>query len=114
MKKIILLLCILPLLGLTSCIKQKNCDVCKGSAEVGLFEYLSEPLSIAISDTENIEVSALLYPVDGDMALFITGDIPKKYKTDDKINVRVCLKVVDATSPGYATVFELLCIEDDE
>jgi hypothetical protein len=114
MKKIILLLCILPLLGLTSCNKQKSCDVCNGREQVGAFQYLSEPLSISISDTENIEVPALLYAGGSELALYIIGNIPKKYKTDNAIRVRVCLKVVEPTSPEYATVFELLCIEDDE
>ena len=116
MRKIILLLLFLPILGIFSCTKQRNCEVCpKPDEVVGMFQYLKKPYYGWYSRKK---VKAILFGSDGytdGEYEIVEGYIPEKYKSGKLIKVRACLQ--DAKKTGTTegnTVWKIICIEKEE
>jgi len=115
MKKIILILCVLPLLGLTSCNKQKSCDVCKDIEVTGYLMYVSVPFMNPVSETKEFEITATISVNLSSFDYYlITGDIPTKYQGGKNIPVHACIKSVQKDYlDTYIPVYKITCIEDD-
>jgi len=111
MKKLILLLVLLPLLGLVSCVKQKDC----GCGLTGKFVYYETP-------QENLDCggtakfNAIFIPDNLELGTCrIFSDIPKKFQTKDTLNVSVCFNInPDSLTDTYlldCREYKLKCIE---
>jgi len=119
MKKNILILLFLPLLGLTSCVKQKNCEGCKEREEVGWLQYLKEPVTnsfYAVNENARKKITAIFYfDIDDEWGIPIAGNIPKKYQSGDFIRVRVCIEHVEkAGTADHILLCKLTCIEKED
>jgi len=115
MKKIKLILLLLSLLLLASCIKQKNCTGCE-IEEVGMFQYLKEPLHTGCGLPASSPITAVLYNgVSSECPIFIVGKVPNKFMSEDLITVRVCLEhsIRDMRAIFIGT-YELKCIEKED
>jgi hypothetical protein len=93
MKKIYLILFSLSILGLFSCVKQKHCD-CESE---GIFTYNADTKGGTFS------IDPILYLVE--------GPIPKKFRLQTPIKVRVCL-YRKSSLQIYPSIFGLTCIEE--
>jgi hypothetical protein len=120
MKKYYFLIIILTLLGLTSCIKQKNCD-CEKKV-FGKFVYYENPEEISLCGTR-YKINAVIFVEDFTSPIFtikqydITGTIPKEYQVKDTIDVSACLKYDKSGScvvVGDVGIYNLTCIEKEE
>jgi hypothetical protein len=123
MKYIKIILLVLPIVGLISCVKQKDCDEC----ESGIFEYLDEPITINPNcmDSEK-KVVAIFRPVIGDIEIYdstgigkhIIGSIPSKYQTSELLKVKICAKNVSSKRRGETLsclpLYKLKCIEKED
>jgi hypothetical protein len=114
MKKNILILVLISLLGLTSCVKQKNCDCEKRLT--GRFIYYENPKEILYCE-KLIKVSAIFihniteYPFITEKN--IVGFIPKDYQEKDTINVSVCLELGNSgncVQTGERAIYNIKCI----
>ena len=112
MKKLYFILILLPLLGLVSCIKQKDCNC----GHTGIWQYLEEPYYQKVTSGAEKKIVATItdspslgYPC----FITVTGSLPKKYTTSSPIHVRVCVDFIGDTKnqPGGPPVFKLECIE---
>ena len=114
MKKLILLLMFLPLLGLVSCVKQQNC-YCGLSTISGTFVYFEEPKEIIYCGYEQ-KVNALLISDSLELEYYIIGSIPKTFQTKDTIYVMTCLEEVKRKGAclayGVGSIYKLKCIEE--
>ena len=120
MKKLLIILLILPLLGLISCVKQKNCE----EGQIGTFQYLEEPFYFQPNCyRKEKKVVAVFYIDDSYKSeVPIVGEIPSKYKSGDLIKVRASIKSVpyENSGRGYQvwiacpTVCKLTCIEKED
>jgi len=111
MKKLFLILLLIPVLGLTSCVKQKDCE-CGLS---GKFVYYDPPEEIIYCGNFK-NVNALFISENKGM-YYITGTIPNKYQVNDTINVSLCLKEVKKSGCrfyGVSVIYNLTCIEKEE
>ena len=112
MKKYLIIL--LVLLGLTSCIKQKDCD-CE-SVLLGKFVYYETPEEVSYcGDLQKI--NAIIINDFTEPPYQICGSIPKEYQVKDTINVRVCLKLWhkgNCTVMGIGAIYNITCIEKEE
>ena len=90
-----------------SCVKQKNCE--EGMS--GTFQYVKGQL-----DGYSNKLMAIFY-VDGDTLSprYIEGYIPKEYRSNELIKVRVCLQE-KMSSPMlvYLPSYKLICIEKED
>ena len=104
-------------LSVIGCVKQKNCEECIS----GTFLYLKD-----LKDDTNYQfikekkVSAILY-VDVDTyryGMYITGHIPKEYKSGNSIKVRACLEDISENrveiTISCCPVYKLKCIEKED
>ena len=108
----------LVLVGLASCVKQKNCD-CDLK---GKFVYFEEPKEI-IYCGYNREVNAVLISKGitefgiTDFPHYIVSSVPTKFKSKDTLNVAVCLKAEKrdgCRDAGAGAVYKLKCIEKED
>jgi len=120
MKKIILLLLLLPLLGLTSCVKQKDCD-CKLT---GKFVYYEKPQEMIVCGYER-SITAFFIPdypsvndsIIGNITPYygpIVGNVPKEFQSTDTIHVSICLKEqIEGFCLAYSwsNMYKIKCIE---
>ena len=112
MKKLFLILLLIPALGVTSCVKQKNCDC----GLTGKFIYYEKPEEIIYCGYPK-DVNALFISDNTDSWYYITGSIPNKYKINDTINVSLCLKEVKrdwCLAFGVSVIYNLTCIEKED
>ena len=120
MKKNILLLLLLPLLGLTSCVKQNNCD-CRLT---GKFVYYEKPQKEIVCGYEP-SITAFFIPdhsfmndsIIGNIPPYygpIVGNVPKEFQTTDTIHVSICLKEQFEDfcfGYGWSNMYKIQCIE---
>ena len=102
----------LVLVGLASCVKQKNCEDCIR----GTFLYLKEPICIGKG-----KVTAIIYDsINGyRYEMYVAGSIPKEYKSGDFIRVRACIEdtqegKVRLADASRSIVYKLKCIEKED
>ena len=113
----------LVLVGLASCVKQKNCE----GGIVGTFQYLEEPIHIKpYCQFKEKKITSVFwadsYNNRGSWEQYITGNIPTRYMSGDSIRVRICLKNIhegDAMTlavqcDDYYGVYKLTCIEKED
>ena len=125
MKNIRIILLVLPMLGLISCVKQKNCE----EGITGIFECLDEPLIVTNPNCVNTEkkVVALFKPVIGDGGFYdtvglgvsmITGPVPSKYKVTEPIKVKASMKQSPKRNSPHdnacSPTSKLTCIEKED
>ena len=116
MKKIFKLLLLASLLATTGCIKQKNCD-CGVS---GTFVYLKKPYDAPVECTSKDQrVVAHFYSDDvpDEGIIYITGNVPKEYRTYDTLHVSICSKYICEGKGGVTfgyKVHKLKCIEMED
>jgi len=113
MKKSILFLLILLLLGSMACVKQKNCD-CE-LTRTGKFVYYEKPQEIIYCGDLHKKVDAVLILDERDY--YIVGSIPNKFQTQDTVFVTACLKEVpknDCLTFGIGVIYKLTCIEKED
>ena len=117
MKKIFLIFLLIPILGVTSCVKQKNCEGCDNE-KVGWIQYVNEPVIDSFyTNHGRVKVTALFYEnINDEWGFPITGNnIPKKYKSCDLIRVRVCLALVEkAGKADHIPASKITCIEKED
>jgi len=110
---------VLGLVGLfiaVSCVKQKDCE--EGIS--GTFQYLEKPLYM-VSNCSNKEkkVTAVIFLDDDNYTdtVYITGNIPAKYKSGNLIKVRFLLCDENWYGPAVIcgpSVNKLKCIEKED
>jgi hypothetical protein len=111
---------LLPLLGLTNCVKQKNCDC----GLTGKFVYYEKPQKEIVCGYEHLITAFFIpdYTWTNDSAIGnitpyygpIVGNVPKEYQTTDTIHVTVCLKEQIegfCLAYGWSNMYKLKCIE---
>ena len=118
MKKLFLIFLLIPILGASSCVKQKNCEGCKGLERIGWIQYAKEPVTNTFygrNDKDRERITAILYVNINDEEGFpITGNIPKEYRTGDLIKVRVCLNIdKKIRTADHIPIQKLTCIEKE-
>jgi len=117
MKKLLLILLLIPALGVTSCVKQKDCEGCKGDEMVGWLQYAKEPVTDPFytrNGSIKEKITAIFYDNPNDeWGTAVIGNIPKKYRTGDLIKVRACFQI-DGTLAIWTPVYKLTCIENEE
>jgi len=120
MKKIFLIFLLIPILGVTSCVKQKNCEGCDNE-KVGWIQYTKEPVTntfYGYSDSDRKKITAILYPnLDYKLGFPIAGNIPKEYRSGDFIRVRVCLTTTEKgliLLDNHIPICKLTCIEKED
>ena len=99
MKNLFLILLLPLVLGLTSCVKQKNCNC----GIEGTFVY--EPVMV---NGEQYHVGK--FYINDDYYYAIEGHIPKKIRSETPIKVNACLERIG----GYAispTIMKFTCVE---
>ncbi|MDR0368208.1 MAG: hypothetical protein LBH82_03590, partial [Bacteroidales bacterium] len=123
MKIMIKILLFLPLLGLASCVKQKNCD-CEDN-RTGYLVYLKEPYKRSENDKEKIVAylssNEIIVPIDEIESIsgtLIKGYIPPSFRSVEPIRVNVCLKgdIGDRIHVLHAIpeIYSLKCIEKED
>ena len=116
MKKLFLILLLIPALCLTSCVKQKNCERCKDREVIGLFKYLEKPYYVEHVQKQE-KIVAIIYLEDG-FECEITGKIPKEYESANLVQVRACLQDVCGRNAIHqaiwGAVYKLICIEKED
>jgi len=109
MKKLFLILLLIPALGVTSCVKQKNCE----GGMVGTFQYHDKPLD---DDICGIRQAGYFTPIDrSEMYRISVREIPARFKSGDELKVRVLIEKMEASYTlhcGYT--YKLLCIEKED
>jgi hypothetical protein len=114
MKRIYLILLLLPIIGLGSCVKQKNCDC----GLTGIFEYSNEKIDLSdmgLWSSDKSDIHAI-FTVENGNTYFIKGAIPKEYKQIKPISVSVCLDEYDGiriADVGCVYPCKLKCIEKE-
>jgi len=112
-KRIYLILLLLPIIGLGSCVKQKNCDC----GLTGIFEYSNEKIDLSVMGLWSQDKSDLHAIFTGENGIcFIKGTIPKEYKQKEPIAVSVCLEEYDGIRLADASCVypcKLKCIEKE-
>ena len=96
----------------TACIKRKNCDC----ALEGKFVYFKEPIQVLLLGPHDRDVNAIFYPNGGGI-IYIQDYIPIKFRTNDTINVSICVEVkINAieTHEGHICPCKIKCIEKIE
>jgi hypothetical protein len=83
MRKVLLILVLIPFLGLTSCVKQQNCD---GNL-TGKFIYYEEPQEFSGCGNQG-KYNALCIPDNKFTFCRIFNNIPKEFQSKDTIHVR--------------------------
>ncbi len=110
MRRLLMILLVLPLLGLMSCVKQKNCDC----SQKGKFVYFENKKTIIYCGYDH-QVNAAFFSTEReDAPLYIVGYIPVKFRTKDTLNVDVCLEEETkgvCLAFGEGSVYKLKCIE---
>jgi len=100
-------------MGLTSCVKQKNCD-CGVTGKFIYYENTEEIIYCGYSK----EVNALIISNDREYYYYIDGSIPKKFQVRDTLHVKACLKEVSRNghclAHGVSTIYKLKCIEKED
>ena len=110
MKKIKLILLLLPLLVLVGCVKQKDCE-CPYLTE-GEFIYLKESYMYGSK-----EIKAHFISIQGVIEYKIYGSVPKKFQLADTVLTRACLKGKDISHKNKCDikmVYSILCMEERE
>ena len=117
MKKLLIILLILPLWGLVNCVKQKNCDC--ADVEKGKFIYLDEPVSP--SKPNGKKTVAYFFPdvprSGIESTCWIIGTVPKNYQKADTLYVNVCLEeiIIRGSHKDYTlTYYKIKCIEKED
>ena len=103
------------MLGLGSCVKQKNCEGCKDGEKVGWLQYLKEPVTDPFYYAQK-KITAIFYnSLDDERGFPITGSVPKEYRSGDLIKVRVCLDFVEKDGTAdHIPLSKLSCIEKED
>jgi hypothetical protein len=106
MKKIFLFLTLILLVGLTSCVKQKNCE----GGMMGTFQYFEEPMTCPMGQNYALFIST------DDLEVYQTTvkNVPSKYKSGDKIKVRVILEKAEGAITYCGVVYNVKCIEKED
>lgn len=97
----------------TACIKRKNCDC----ALEGKFVYFKEPIKIEPAPHGNPDVNAIFYPKGSEYYFYYIQDyIPIKFRTNDTINVSICLEKKNRCYiyDGHFCPYKIKCIEKIE
>ena len=119
MKKYSVIIILLTLFGLTSCIKQKDCN-CEKLVK-GLYVYYETPEELSFCGTD-YKINAVIFFEDLTSPYFaikkynIAGKIPKEYQVKDTIDVSVCLKYDKSGKcavSGDNGIYNLTCIEKE-
>ena len=109
-KKVAIAALCVVMMGLASCVKQKNCDC----GITGKFIYYENPEEIIYCGYPK-DVNALI--ISDDREYCIDGSIPKKFQVRDTLQVNACLKKVSRNGPclahGIPTIYKLKCIEKE-
>jgi len=117
MKKLFLILLLIPALGVTSCVKQKNCEGCRDTERIGWIQYQMEPVTDPFyTNHGRVEVTAIFYFEPNDEWGFpIAGNIPKEYRSGELVRVRACLKYDEGIlTTDHIPAAKLTCIEKED
>ena len=103
----------LVLVGLASCVKQKNCD-CGLKGKFIYYETPQENLGCGAG-----EYYAIFIPDDQHLgSCRIYSDIPKKFQTKDTISVSVCFNIDPSSAHNAYSIdcrkYKIKCIEKED
>jgi len=118
MKKYLILIIILSLLGLPSCIKQKNCD-CE-SLLFGNFLYYETPKEFSYCGKTKIVNAVFIHDIPDFPFITeknIVGSIPKDFQVKDTVKVSVCLELErsgNCVILGEGAIYSITCIEKEK
>jgi hypothetical protein len=112
-RSIVVILCTV-LVGLTCCVKQKNCDC----SLKGKFVYFEQPEEIYYYGS-NREANAVFFSpeIKAGFPHYIMNSVPTKFRSKDTLNVAVCLKEEKQRGGhtyGIGIVYNLKCIEKED